>query len=121
LHLSRDNLELSFQINVSNIENVFAAHLHLGQPGVNGPIVVPLYMAPVGGGPERGVLVRGTITAADLTGPLAGHTLEDLIGALLDGDIYVNVHTNDGVGDPNTGPGDFPGGEIRGQFQSRRR
>ena len=27
---------------------------------------------------------------------------------------YVNVHTNDGVAPPNTGPGDFPGGEIRG-------
>jgi hypothetical protein len=25
------------------------------------------------------------------------------------------VHTNDGVAPTNTGPGDFPGGEIRGQ------
>ena len=31
------------------------------------------------------------------------------------GNAYVNVHTNDGVDPPNTGPGDFPGGEIRGQ------
>jgi len=29
---------------------------------------------------------------------------------------YVNVHTNDGMGDVDTGPGDFPGGEIRGQI-----
>jgi hypothetical protein len=27
------------------------------------------------------------------------------------------VHTNDGVAPPNTGPGDFPGGEIRGQVR----
>jgi hypothetical protein len=27
------------------------------------------------------------------------------------------VHTNDGVPPPNTGPGDFPGGEIRGQIR----
>ena len=30
---------------------------------------------------------------------------------------YVNVHTNDNVAPPNTGPGDFPGGEIRGQIK----
>jgi hypothetical protein len=51
----------------------------------------------------------------------AGGSLDDLLGALQDGDIYVNVHTNDGIGDINTGPGDFPGGEIRGQFRLRRR
>jgi hypothetical protein len=27
------------------------------------------------------------------------------------------VHTNDGVAPTNTGPGDFPGGEIRGQIR----
>jgi hypothetical protein len=32
------------------------------------------------------------------------------------GTAYVNVHTNDNVPPPNTGPGDFPGGEIRGQI-----
>jgi hypothetical protein len=32
------------------------------------------------------------------------------------GNTYVNVHTNDGVAPTNTGPGDFPGGEIRGQI-----
>jgi hypothetical protein len=33
------------------------------------------------------------------------------------GAAYVNVHTSDGVEPPNTGPGDFPGGEIRGQVR----
>jgi hypothetical protein len=28
----------------------------------------------------------------------------------------VNVHTNDGVDPADSGPGDFPGGEIRGQI-----
>jgi hypothetical protein len=27
------------------------------------------------------------------------------------------MHTNDGVPPINTGPGDFPGGEIRGQIR----
>jgi len=35
-----------------------------------------------------------------------------------DGGAYVNVHTNDGVAPGNTGPGDFPGGEIRGQLSA---
>jgi hypothetical protein len=35
------------------------------------------------------------------------------------GNAYVNVHTNDGVAPTNSGPGDFPGGEVRGQFKDR--
>jgi hypothetical protein len=41
--------------------------------------------------------------------------LAAVLAALGSGATYVNVHTNDGVAPPNTGPGDFPGGEIRGQ------
>jgi len=29
------------------------------------------------------------------------------------GNAYVNLHTSDGVDPVNTGPGDFPGGEVR--------
>jgi hypothetical protein len=36
--------------------------------------------------------------------------------AIKAGNAYVNVHTSDGVDPGNTGPGDFPGGEIRGQI-----
>jgi len=39
-----------------------------------------------------------------------------LLDAIRGGFTYVNVHTNDGMGLPNSGPGDFPGGEIRGQI-----
>ena len=35
----------------------------------------------------------------------------------LHGNAYVNVHTNDGIAPVNTGAGDFPGGEIRGQVE----
>ena len=35
------------------------------------------------------------------------------------GNAYVNIHTNDNVAPTNTGPGDFPGGEVRGQFEVR--
>jgi hypothetical protein len=42
--------------------------------------------------------------------------LDDVVAAMISGNAYVNVHTNDGVAPTNTGPGDFPGGEIRGQI-----
>ena len=64
---------------------------------------------------EQGYDPTDEITAADLVGPLAGQPLSALIDAIDAGNIYVNVHTNDFVDPPNTGAGDFPGGEIRGQ------
>jgi hypothetical protein len=115
--LSDDGTELHYQLIVANIDNVVASHIHLGPPGVNGGIVVFLYgNAPAGGGPTQGVLAEGTITAADLINALQGHPLSDLVAAIEAGNAYVNVHTNDGVAPTNTGPGDFPGGEIRGQI-----
>jgi len=47
---------------------------------------------------------------------LDGGTLADLLDAIDAGIAYVNVHTDDGIAPTNTGPGDFPGGEIRGQL-----
>jgi hypothetical protein len=115
--LSSDLTQALVTLDVSNIDNVIAAHLHLAPVGVNGPIVVALGSFPqldVGAG--GATLFDGAVTAADLVGPLAGHALADLVNALNAGNIYVNVHTNDGDGVINTGPGDFPGGEIRGQL-----
>jgi hypothetical protein len=121
--LSDDGNSISYKLIASNIDNVFMAHIHMAGPGVNGPIVVWLYpgtavgvTAPLGAGRTDGVLVEGTFTAANLTGPLTGHPLSDLIAAMDGGNAYLNFHTNDGVGAVNTGPGDFPGGEIRGDI-----
>jgi hypothetical protein len=117
LRLSLDGTVLYYTLIVTNIRNVFQAHIHLGAAGVNGPVVAFLFgPAPPGGGRTNGVLAQGSITAADLVGPLAGQPLSALIVQVEAGQTYVNVHTNDGVAPPNTGPGDFPGGEIRGQI-----
>ena len=116
--LSDDGLTLSFKLIVANIDNVVASHIHIGPAGVNGPVVFFLYgNVAAGGGTSNGVLAVGSGTAANLVGPLAGHPLSDLISAMSAGNAYVNVHTNDGVAPANTGPGDFPGGEIRGQIR----
>jgi len=123
--LSPDGSQLGYQLIVANIENVFQAHIHSAPSGVNGGIVVWLYPStavgagPTGGGRIDGVIAEGTITAANLVGSLTGQPLSSLINLLSTGGAYVNVHTNDGVAPTNTGPGDFPGGEIRGQVEHR--
>lgn len=118
--LSADGESLDYRLIASNIENVVASHIHIGPAGSNGPVVAFLYgPAAPGGGRTSGVLAEGTITDADLVGPLAGQDLDDLVAAMRAGNTYVNVHTNDGDNTPNEGPGDFPGGEIRGQIEPR--
>ena len=116
-HVSDDGTSVDYMLVVNEITNVRQSHIHIGQPGTNGPIVVFLY-GPVaaGGGPIDGLIARGTFTAANLIGPLAGHDFAELLEAMRTGNAYVNVHTDDGIAPANTGPGDFPGGEIRGQL-----
>jgi|SRR5687768_4014060 len=115
--LSKDGTELSYKVNVANIENVFAAHIHCGAVGVNGPVGVTLFVGAPGGGRIDGTLAEGTITAPDPGNGCGWADLAAVVAALNSGNTYVNVHTNDGVAPPNTGPGDFPGGEIRGQIK----
>lgn len=111
--LSSDRTKIHFRLTIDIIENVNQAHIHLGERGVNGPVVVWLYpdapppvLIP---GSFSGVLATGTITAANLVGPLAGMPLSELINALIQGNTYVNVHTTQN-----------PGGEIRGQIRLKR-
>ena len=115
--LSEDGTELSYKLNVANIENVFAAHIHCGAVGVNGPVGVTLFMGTSGGGRVDGTLAEGTITVPDPGNGCGWADLSAVVTALNSGNTYVNVHTNDGVAPTNTGPGDFPGGEIRGQVK----
>ena len=122
--LSDDGTSIEYKLIASNIDNVFMAHIHMNVPGQNGPIVVWLYpgtavgvQGPLGAGRTDGVLVEGSFTAANLTGPLTGQPLSALIAAMENGNAYLNFHTNDGVAPTNTGPGDFPGGEIRGDIE----
>jgi hypothetical protein len=70
-------------------------HLHLAPPGVNGPVVHGLVNL------DTGVMAgsfSGTWTTA--TG-----LSDTMVGDLMAGNIYINIHT-----------ASFPGGEIRGQL-----
>jgi hypothetical protein len=122
--ISDDGQSVAYTLIAANIDNAFMAHIHIAPVGVNGPIVEWLFPStapvpgPTGAGRFDGVLATGTFTAANLVGPLANHPLSDLIAAMRSGGAYVNIHTDDGIAPPNTGPGDFPGGEIRGQLST---
>jgi CHRD domain len=104
--LSSDGKELSYKLDVKNIENPIAAHIHRGMTGKNGPPVANLFTGPKKEGKFSGELSMGTITANDLSGDLMGKSLDDLVKLIKSGDIYVNVHT-----DAN------PDGAIRGQVK----
>ena len=122
-HISLDGQTIGYELVVRNISNAFQAHIHLAPTGQNGGIVVWLYPSttpvagPTGAGRQERLAAQGIITQANLVGALAGQPLSALIDAIRAGNAYVNVHTNDGVAPADTGPGDFPGGEIRGQVR----
>ena len=110
---------LDYQLSVSNLNGVATgAHIHRGSAGTNGPIVANLNIrgtfagasasASAGGGSAMtSTSTGGTITSADLKGPLAGKQVSDLIKLMEDGKAYVNVHTRQ-----------HTNGEIRGQLTS---
>lgn len=131
--IADDEQSFDYKLIASNIENITQAHIHCGPAGQNGPIVVWLYpsvtstQALTGPQPRHdGVLAEGTVTAGEslnvrpTTNPVCPGGVSDfadVLARMREGNAYVNVHTNDGVAPANTGPGDFPGGEIRGQMR----
>lgn len=92
--------DIDWLINARKIDKVRFAHIHLGAPGENGPVVATLFDGDLS--ENNRLRVRGEISDADLVGPFAGMTTLDLWQAIRDGNAYVNVHTDD-----------FPGGELR--------
>lgn len=138
--IAADGQSFDYKLIAANIENVVQAHIHCGPAGVNGPIVVWLHpdktaTAALTGptGRHDGVLMEDTILPAHVRTftanaannaacPLAtagAPTFAEVLEKIRSGTAYVNIHTNDGVAPTNTGPGDFPGGEVRGQFKDR--
>jgi hypothetical protein len=124
-----DDGTVDFRVIASNIDNVTQSHIHCGPAGVNGPIRMWLYpvigatgtaLTPAAAaGPQNGVLASGTFNPTGVICPASavGHDMQ-LLDAIRAGLTYVNVHTKSHDAPPpnNTGPGDFPGGEIRGQL-----
>lgn len=103
--LSKNGKKLSYKVMVSDIENVTAAHIHMGKMGENGPPIAPIKIKGKKG-KFSGTLAKGTITSKELMGSLKGKTVKDLVAEIEAGNAYLNVHT-----------GKYPDGEIRGQIK----
>ncbi len=102
--LNDDGDEMSYDLEVEDIEGVLFAHIHQGSESENGPIVVTLFNATDGPTDEiDGTLESGTFTSEDFEGPLQGQNMTDLTDAIEGGQAYVNVHTEVN-----------PPGELRG-------
>ena len=118
--LSPDGSTLTYTLLYFNLQgSITQSHIHVGNEGTNGGIVLFL-CSNVGGGVNppacpassaNPVVVSGTLTAADLQ-TVAGQGVtsdkfSDVIDAMRHGAAYVNVHSDS-----------FPAGEIRGQLIS---
>ena len=84
-------LDYAVTIMVTDPLTITASHIHTGTVGVNGGVLYPLFTTPT--------LVTDTLTFDGSVNILEAH--ED---ALLDGDLYINVHSVDNID-----------GEIRAQ------
>ena len=91
-----DGNQLTFKLDVSNVEGATMAHIHGAPAGKNGGVLVPLYKSDGAAGfSGTGVLAQGTVTVEP-----------SVVEAIRSGNAYVNVHTK---ADPR--------GELRGQLK----
>jgi hypothetical protein len=120
---------LNYQINVLNAGIITTVQIHSGTPGTNGDVLVTLFkskgkdtnlfgdlpklpnlspkFSDISSTTQRSSTfsASGNIQASDLTGTLAGKTINDLVSAMQSGNTYVNVNTEE-----------HPKGELRGQI-----
>lgn len=115
---NRTSAELTYEIELEDIEEVTQAHIHLGGPDENGPVVATLLRftenvdGSGGGTPftaeDDDYETDGTLTAEDIIARDGfDGSLDALIRAMREGNAYVNVHTVQN-----------PTGEIRGQIEA---
>jgi CHRD domain len=90
---------VSFDVSWTNLGTVTMGHIHQGQVGQSGPVVVPLFAAPQGL-PDTLFAVSATVTGLD---PALVNQIRTQPR-----DFYLNLHT-----------ADVPQGAVRGQIFDR--
>ena len=98
------NNSFKYSVNVTNIEDITAGHIHLGKQEDNGQVVVTLFEFD---SPQSVVSQSGTITSDKLEGPMQGKQIIDLAAAMTNGSTYVDVHTKENIN-----------GKVRGQINN---
>ncbi|GAJ99717.1 CHRD domain-containing protein [Geomicrobium sp. JCM 19055] len=99
--VSDDGDTLDYWIHAEYLEGATAGHLHSGSADEDGPVELFLFHndEPMD---YNGDIASGTLHADDLVGDLSW---EEFSMALVAGDVYANIHTED-----------YPDGELRGQL-----
>jgi len=120
--INREGTELEYKLTYSGLEaDATQAHIHIGQPRINGGISVflcantpPITPPPAPASvpppcPLREGEVEGVLSAEDVIGPssqgVVAGDFDRLLKAIRSGNTYANVHTVRS-----------PGGEIRSQL-----
>ena len=114
---------VNYQINVLDTGKITSIQIHNGTIGKNGDVIVTLFYKSKDNDTNlienmlktsnmssitqrsSSFSTSGTFNASDLTGQLAGKTINDLVLVMQSDETYVNVHTED-----------HSEGELRGQI-----
>ncbi len=103
---STDNSQVSYWVNATGLKKITAAHIHSGNQGESGQVVVALSKGK-SANKNLEINLKGNITKSDLVGPLKGKEVSELANLLNNGSAYVNLHT-----------AKYPKGAIQGQISS---
>ncbi len=106
LKLIDNGEKLKFKMKAFGLNNVTAAHLHIGEPGANGEVAVNLLQDDAHKIQYGNRLKKLAVTfdSDDLVGSFQGKPLDALVAEMTAGNVYINIHTDQ-----------VPSGEIRGQ------
>ena len=99
--------QISYWLNITGLNKITGSHIHNAGPGKNGDIVATLSGQESTRDNNATLTLKGNITKDNLEGPLKGKDISELESLMSDGNVYVNVHTDE-----------FHDGAIRGQIAS---
>lgn len=98
--------ELKWKLNVTGITDPTSAHFHMGKKGENGSIIADLLKSAKIKDETDRTIMTGTITAADLQGPMQDKSLQYLQSAFNNATVNIDLHTKNN-----------PNGELRGTIK----
>ena len=106
INFKTNNDMLTWKMNVTGANDPTGINIHKGKAGEKGEIVVDLMKVSKHSDSPKGMTMRGNVTESSLMGSMAGKTIADLKTAIANGDVYVNLKTQD-----------HPDGLMRGQIK----
>ncbi|MGA9942720.1 MAG: CHRD domain-containing protein, partial [Nitrososphaeraceae archaeon] len=106
INFKTKNDMLTWKMNVTGTNDATGVNIHKGKAGENGEIIVDLMKLSKHSDNPKVMTMRGNVTDSSLTGSMAGQTIADLKTAIANGEMYVNLKTQD-----------HPDGLLRGQIK----